>query len=239
MRNIVSIPFQGKELLIIASDNSGAIGMKEQDDVQVPYETVGYYSFRVAVMECIAAGGEPITVVVQNFCGNDSWSHLVDGIQKGLTELNLDVVTITGSSESNFQLVQSAVGISVLGKKPVDKKTELPYSERLQFAVIGLPLVGNEVIEQHDKVAPLALFHKIGKLNGVMVWPVGSKGILYELNQMFTNQTFASNIVRTTVDVIKSSGPATCFIVAYDSKRKKELMQMTSEYYHPIEIHKE
>ncbi|MFL6559685.1 MAG: ATP-binding protein, partial [Bacillus sp. (in: firmicutes)] len=64
MRDIVRIPFNGEDSLIIACDNSGAIGMKEHDLVRVPYETVAYYAFRVAVMECIAAGGVPISVLL-------------------------------------------------------------------------------------------------------------------------------------------------------------------------------
>lgn len=239
MRDVISIPFQDKESLIIASDNSGAIGMKEHDHVQVSYETVGYFSFRVAAMECIAAGGEPVSVILQNFCGNESWSALVNGIQKGLTELNRKDVMITGSTESNFHLRQSAVGLSVLGRKPVDKKTELVYSEQLQLAVIGLPLVGNEVIEQHEKVVPLSLFQKICNLKEVMVWPVGSKGILFELNQMFPNQRITPDRLRTMIDVLKSSGPATCFIVVYHPVQEEEIRQLTSEYFHSIKIKKE
>lgn len=236
MRNVITVPFQGNELLIIASDNSGAIGMKAQDHVQVPYETVGYYSFRVAVMECIAAGGEPVSVIIQNFCGNDSWSGLVSGVQKGLAELDMNEVSITGSTESNFHLMQSAVGLSVLGRKLVDKKTELPFSDQLHFAVIGMPMVGNEVIEQHDMVSPLAIFHEVSKLEEVMIWPVGSKGILYELNQMFSNKTFTQNMVKTNVDVLKSSGPATCFIAVYHPEQESKIKQLTSGYFHSIKI---
>lgn len=58
MRNAVVIPLNDEESLVITSDNSGGIGTKEQDLVKVPYEVTGYYLFRVAVMECIAAGGK-------------------------------------------------------------------------------------------------------------------------------------------------------------------------------------
>ena len=68
-------------------------------------------------MECIAAGGKPFSVVLHNFCGNDSWGELVKGIEKGLKELNLQDVSITGSTESNFHLQQSAIGLVVLGEK--------------------------------------------------------------------------------------------------------------------------
>ena len=57
------------ETLVLASDNSGGIGLKDMDMVKTPYDIVAYYGFRVAVMECMAAGGAPISVVCIIFAG--------------------------------------------------------------------------------------------------------------------------------------------------------------------------
>jgi hypothetical protein len=236
MRNVVTIPFGGKETLIIASDNSGAIGMKKQDIVSVPYEVTAYYSFRVAVMECIAAGAEPISVVLSNFCGDEEWEKLTCGIQKGLDELHLDKVSITGSTESNFLLQQSAVGIIVLGRKLPGKIEEINMTEKSKTAIIGKPLVGNEVIEQAGQIVPLPLVQKFCKMEGVTVWPVGSKGILSELNRVVKNQKLVKDQVITDVDVIKSSGPATCCIVLYQENDEAELIEMAGGYFHPVKI---
>jgi len=238
MRDIITIPFSGKESLIIASDNSGGIGSKERDSVHAPYETVAYYSFRVAAMECIAAGGQPISVVLHNFCGNGPWEELLRGINKGLLELGLKEVSITGSTESNFSLLQSAVGLIVLGRKPIGKTTELVFSDQLKFAIIGLPLVGTEVIDHHSDIAPLSIFHKISNINDVMIWPIGSKGILAEMNQMFPNKEFKQEMVITNVDVLKSSGPSTCFIVAYYADQEETLRHLAGSYFHPVKINK-
>lgn len=59
MRDAIIIRLNQDESPVITSDNSGAIGMKEQDVVNVPYDIVGYYSFRVAVMRCMATGARP------------------------------------------------------------------------------------------------------------------------------------------------------------------------------------
>jgi hypothetical protein len=236
MRDTITLPFDGHHSLIIASDNSGAVGMKEHDVVQVPYETVGYYSFRVAVMECIAAGGQPISVMLHNFCGNEPWSELVKGIQKGLVELNLPDVPITGSTESNFSLLQSAVGLIVLGKKSVDRMPDIASSDQLKFAVIGWPLVGNEVVEHQERVVPLSIFDEVSRLRDVMVWPVGSKGILYELNQMFQDKSFTEGSFHTDVDILKSSGPATCFIVSYFDDREDEIKGLAGGFFHSVGI---
>jgi hypothetical protein len=234
MRDIITIPITSTESLIIASDNSGGIGMKTEDHVQVSYETVAYYSFRVAAMECMAAGGVPFSVVLHNFCGDIIWSKLVKGIQKGLAELNLEDVPITGSTESNFYLQQSAVGLIVLGKRSLSKKSENVFSNHLKFAIIGSPLVGNEVLDHANQVVPLSVFREVNKIEEIIVWPVGSKGILYELNQMFTNKEFTKEMLHTKLDVLKSSGPATCFIIAFQQDQEEKLKKIAAGFYHFI-----
>jgi hypothetical protein len=236
MRDIITIPLNNEESLIIASDNSGGIGTKEHDLVRVSYETVAYYSFRVAAMECIAAGGELVSVVLHNFCGDASWSKLINGIQKGLDELNLKDIPITGSTESNFNLEQSAVGLVVIGKKSLDKKTEKIFSNNLKLAVIGMPLVGNEVIDLAHEVVPLSTFQKVSKLEDILIWPVGSKGILTELNQMFHTKEFSKEMLCTELDIVKSSGPATCFIIAFEQCQEEYIKRLTAKYFHSIDV---
>ncbi|MDQ0199635.1 ATP-binding protein [Neobacillus ginsengisoli] len=236
MRDVLTIPFDKDNSLIIASDNSGAIGLKDHDLVAVPYDTVAYYSFRVAVMECIAAGGQPMSVILQNFCGNGPWEELVRGIQTGLDELGLKDVSITGSTESNFSLLQSAVGVIVLGKKPLNKITEIKFSEQLKYAVIGLPLVGMGVIENKNNIVPLSIFQEITKIKDIMIWPVGSKGILFEMNQMFQNVRFSPEFVTTNVDLLKSSGPATCIIVAYPPDQDGVVKKFAGRFFHSVQI---
>jgi hypothetical protein len=237
MRDILTIPFGYEDSLIISSDNSGAIGMKQGDLVHVSYETLAYYSLRVAAMECIAAGGEPISVVLQNFCGDEHWEELVRGIRKGLHELELAQIPITGSTESNFQLNQSAIGLFIVGKQHIRGTNEVyEYNENWKLAVIGVPLVGNEVIEQEQHVVPLSIFQKLCRLKHGIIWPVGSKGILYELNQMFDQVRFTKEQVITELDIVKSSGPATCFIMAYAGDMEEKMKEIAGEYFHAMKI---
>lgn len=226
MRNVTILPFSSEESLVIACDNSGGIGSKEHDFVQASYETVGYYGFRVAVMECMAAGATPMSVVIHNFSGDESWNGLVDGVQKGLDELGLVDIPVTGSTESNFILIQSAVGIVVLGKRPMRHTVTL--SETSKIGLVGSPLVGEEVMTKNDQVAPLSIFRKISDLRNVIVWPVGSKGILHELLQMgHVNRSE----IKTDVDMVKSAGPATCFLVAYHVQDEEEIIKVAGDYF--------
>ncbi len=233
MRDVLSFPFNSEETIVVASDNSGAIGEKEQDAVQVPYEIVSYYSFRVAVMECMSAGAQPFAAAIQNFCGDDAWDQLIGGIKKGADELGLTELQITGSTESNFNLLQSAVGLSVLGKR----KGELPAdtlicTEDTRIAVIGSPLVGQELIEREEEAAPLNLFKTINSIEDIMTLPVGSKGVLTELNGLFSNRRFEIKDLESEVDLVKSAGPSTCFIAVCPEAKLSEIMKLAGCYYH-------
>ncbi|GIN63498.1 hypothetical protein J27TS8_34910 [Robertmurraya siralis] len=222
MRNALVIPIGEQDSLVITTDNSGGIGMKGHDLVKVAYDIVGYFSFRVAVMECLAAGAKPFAVAIHNFCGEDEWEELVVGVEKGLSELGIRDIQITGSTESNFPLMQSAVGLNVIGM--ATEINRLPESS--EVALIGLPLVGNEVMEFADQVAPLSLFYQLSLREDVTVWPIGSKGIAYELEKL--------NFVKTSdgIDFFKSGGPATSFLLMYPKEKESELVSIAGQYFH-------
>lgn len=233
MRDGSVIPFSD-HFLVITSDNSGGIGSKEQDVVHVSYDTVSYYAFRVAVMECLSMGALPISVIITNFCGDREWTDLVRGVERGLRELGLQNIDITGSSETNIPLVQSAVGVVVIGKMRTKPLPALQLSDELRFAVIGKPLVGEDVIDYKKDIAPLPLFQWICEQAQVVgVMPVGSKGILYEVNQ-FVSSNFQENGVQVELDVHKSAGPSTCFIVAYEKNIHETLRSRAGTHFYPM-----
>lgn len=221
MSDSLILPFSESDSLIVSSDNSGGIGQKEKDLVHVPYEVVGYYSFRVAVMECLGVGGRPVSVVLNNFCGDEAWEELTMGVRKGLNELGMEDLPITGSTESNMPLLQSALGLMVIGKR-VNERVKNQQSLR-KTALIGRPLVGEEVMEQQEWVAPLSLYKSLCEMEGVQALPVGSKGIAYEWKHLDPNGKGVSVHIRNKVDIEKSSGPSTCFLIAYPEQLEEEI----------------
>lgn len=231
MRDVQILPFNEKESIVIAADNSGGIGLKEQDVVKVDYATVAQFSFRVACMECMAAGAIPFSVVLQNFCGENAWSKLVAGIRKGMEEVHLlEELAITGSTESNFTLNQSVVGLTVLGKKNNDNESLCIKNNRV--GVIGSPLVGNEVMEEQEKIAPLSLFYALAMKKKYNLLPVGSKGILAELSVLLGKTE--QRKIHCVLDMHKSAGPSTCFLIEYDAEEEQILRNITGCYFHPI-----
>lgn len=233
-RDVAVIPFDARLELVVACDNSGGIGTKPHDIVAVSYSTVSYYSFRVAYMECVSAGAVPFSVVLYNFCGNDALGSLMEGIEKGIGELGLEDLAITGSTETNFSLNQSAVGMTVIGRREKKKEVPLRFTERTKVAVIGKPLVGKEVIEYGGDVAPLRLFQWFSRQEKVLaILPVGSKGILYELRRLF-----AVGILQFSceLDLKKSAGPSTCFIVVYDETAEDIIRKQSGRLYQPVQV---
>lgn len=231
-RDVAVIPINSKDEIVIACDNSGAIGSKPMDEVSAPYEMVSYFSFRVAWMECTSAGATPFSVIIQNFCGDEAWASLVLGIKRGIKEIGISQLPITGSTETNFTLIQSAVSMTILGKRT--KRVEKPFffTEQLKVAVIGSPLVGSGVIDQEDKIAPLKLFQWFCEQDEVMhVMPVGSKGVLVELEQIFAGQSLQ---FESDIDLQKSSGPSTCFIAIYPRDENERIEWKAAEWYHQV-----
>lgn len=229
--DVEEILFNQDETIIVATDNSGAIGMKTLDTVHIDYKTVSYYAFRVAYMECIAAGGEPFSIIMHNFNDEMVWDELISGINLGLKEVGLKSIPITGSTETNFKLDQSALGLVILGKKTVQKKAFF-NPESVEMAIIGKPLVGQAVKGDEKSVAPLLLYKNISKMPEVsLIRPISSKGIKHEVDRQI-NQKIT---YPTELDIHQSSGPATCFLVVYDSKIHDTIKKLADEHLQMVE----
>ncbi|TQS74758.1 ATP-binding protein [Ornithinibacillus gellani] len=225
--DIQSITMEQGVELIIAADNSGAIGMKSEDEIHISYERVAYYAFRVAYMECVAAGGQPFAVVIQNFNGDAAWDSLIAGIEYGRKELEMESLQITGSSETNFNLKQSATGISVLGKREKTKEAERSLNN-YRAAVIGKPLVGQAVVEQNVDVAPLPLFRWFSQQPEVIALkPVGSKGIADAWKKIMPEYT---NPFANQASLHDSAGPATCIIVIYKASFHHSIVKQAGKW---------
>ncbi|WP_010530011.1 hypothetical protein [Lentibacillus jeotgali] len=229
MNNVVVLPLTAGQELVIASDNNGAIGEKTRDAVRTSNSVVGYFACRVAVMECLAAGGEVRAVVMQNFTDNEAWQDYKQGVEQVMEKLKLDQIPITGSTESNFPGLQSGLGLTVVGTRTLAKTSGFLGDEG--FAVIGTPLVGNEVLEQPDKVAPLWLFQRLCRMDSVnALLPVGSKGVA----AAWRTWTGRSNKLDCTVDLEKSAGPATCFLIAYDNGDEAKIKEVVGSFFYRL-----
>ncbi|MFD1360074.1 hypothetical protein [Lentibacillus salinarum] len=229
MNNVVILPLTAEQELVIASDNSGSIGEKPHDAVSTSNTVVGRFACRVAVMECLAARGDVQAVTMQNFTSDEAWQDYKHGVEQILDELGLGELPITGSTESNFASLQSGLGLTVIGTKSIAKTSD--FLGEGEFAVIGKPLVGNEVLEQPDEVAPLWLFQRLCRLESVKaLHPVGSKGVAAAW-RAWTNRV---NKLDCTLDLEKSAGPATCFLIAFDRRHEEKIRDIAGSFFHRL-----
>jgi len=234
LRDVISISISDEEELILATDCSGGIGNKEGDVVLADPETVGYYCFRVAVMECLAAGARLNAIQILNFTSDAVWDQYCSGVKKGLNEMNLDGIPITGSTESNIGLNQSAIGVTCIGMR--NKKRSITSCTDLAYALIGTPLVGIEVMKQHASIAPLALFMNCVQHPSIIdIMPVGSKGVFHELS-LLLGKPLRREDVTTSQDLDKSSGPSTSFIISYNKVEEQEVIELTNGYFHSLHL---
>lgn len=204
--------------LIVTTDNSGGIGEKAQDVVSVPDALTAHYSARVALLEQWAAHGTPFAVLIHNFSGAESWERYVKGVTSLLEEAQLEHLPISGSTETNITLLQSAVSVTMIGTQ--HKYTELVDG---QWFTYGAPLVGQEVIAQAHEVASIRQLKKALEKGLIeRLWPVGSKGILYEMRQLFGERELE---VTSPLDLHTTAGPSTVVLV-YISKDRIEEAQV-------------
>ena len=137
------------------------------------------------------------------------------GVTDLFHEAGLEVPPISGSSETNMELVQSAMAVTMIGKK-----AEAPTKEEVAWFTYGTPLVGNEVRERADEIASVALIYEAMK-NGIVqrIWPVGSRGILEEVRLLTGNKEVR---VETVLDTMKSAGPSTVVLLAIPEVKIEE-----------------
>lgn len=193
---------------VATTDNSGGIGMKPEDVVQVGDERVGYFSARVTLLEQWAAEADPVAVILHNFSGSASWEGYCEGIRQAFSECNLGLPPISGSTESNMDMLQSAMAVTMIGRKST-APTENDFAGF--WYLYGHPLVGEAVIRESEKMADL------GKVRAALeagmisaIWPVGSGGVKAEWERL-TGQPYSG--LPANVDPDASAGPATAVFV--------------------------
>ncbi|WP_019412510.1 hypothetical protein [Paenisporosarcina sp. TG20] len=201
MRNALKLP----NGFVVTSDNSAGIGEKQADIVYAMNDVVSYFASRVALLEQWAAFAEVDSVILQNFTSEAAWDSYMIGIKRLLEEVDLGQVPISGSSESNMELMQSAMSVTMIGR------TREIVDCDVTWFINGQPYVGNEVLENIDVIADMNKI-KEAIANGWVrkVWPVGSKGIQAEAKTLLKDESL---VVVSELDVVKSAGPSTVVLL--------------------------
>lgn len=229
-RDLTLIPLYQDELLVIACDSLGGIGPKQHDMVKVPAETVGQYTVRGPLMEVLAAGARPVTVI--NTLGVEmmpTGAAIIQGIRKELllSRLPADIL-VTGSTEENVKTCQTALGVTVLGRS---SKSELRLGKSLAgdiVACVGKPLVGEEVL-LGTPVDTRILYELLALPWLHELLPVGSRGIGYEARALAAGAGLTLTLrLDLQLDLEKSAGPSTCLLVTLPEEYLSALLAVSN-----------
>jgi hydrogenase maturation factor HypE len=228
-------PLSSMEYLAIACDSCGGIGQKEQDILKIDPYYVGYFTTVVALAEMLAIGGNPISIVdTLSVAMEGDGKRIIDGVSQAISEGGLSSEQlITGSTEENIPVTQTAIGVTVIGR--VDKVVieQQKSSSGDVLVVVGLPKMGQQLIDEEliGKKGEIIQLSDIKKLKALPfvheVVPVGSKGIAYEAN-VVANRSGLEIVFKENpkVDLEASAGPATCAVLTIDSDTKIEDLNM-------------
>ena len=213
---------------IVTTDNSGGIGEKSADLVAVSDTITARFATRVALVEQWAADAEPEAILLHNFSGDASWNRYCAGIQDVFDEIGLPTPPISGSSETNMMLQQSAVAITMMGRQ---QKKKQPSTGR--WFTYGTPLVGEAVITRATEIASLSILNE-ARRRGIVarVWPVGSKGILAEY-RIATEDPVRS--ASSPLDLETTAGPATVVLLQIEDAHMEEANTLFGNLIHALD----
>lgn len=221
-RDVNFIKLNENQYIVMACDSCGAIGLKANDVVKVPYYITGRYTARVCLMEILSIGAKPLGITV-NICNepNPTGEEILRGINDELLEVGLEL-PITTSTEKNLETSMTALGISVIGIVNRDDILLDKISIGDYIYAIGVPSLGDEVLENEGLIADTKMLIEVLNHKYIKeIIPVGSSGIKGELGRLCESLDIKIQFMeKVPIDIYKSAGPCTSIIVISKNKLK-------------------
>lgn len=234
-RDVTILHMGNGQRLVISCDSVGGVGEKPEDRVKAPPEIVGYYGARVAMMEMLSLKAKPLVLINTLSVEMEGYGErILEGIRKAVSELPDDLaMPITGSSEENFPMVQTALGVTVIGELgkgiPLPSKSGHPLLEDHVLCLAGLPKAGEEVLSDRGDILSMEDLYRLMQHPHVRdLLPVGSGGISHEVSVLEEIYGEISLSVPTGVDPDQSGGPSTSVLAIVKEKAVEDLKEIIS-----------
>jgi hypothetical protein len=231
-RDVLLFEFENGEVMVVGCDSAGGIGPKPLDKVKVDGYTLGKFTARVVLMEVLSTAAKPICLVdALSVELNPTGTEILKGLRDEAEKAGLDPkLAITGSTEKNFAVEQTGIGVTVVGMtKKEFLKIGVSHPNDVVVAV-GTPCVGNEVVpaEKEGKTADTQDVVKLLSIDFVHeVIPVGSEGIAHEIETLAKCSKLKFKIAdQSKVNTKKSAGPATVLLVTLPKSKLGELKRV-------------
>lgn len=218
--------------LVIACDSNASNGEKINDFKKNKYEESTVSVIKVPIMEVLASGAVPL-VIIDNLCmemeptGKRIIAIIKAELARSLPDLS---IAITGSTEDNFPTTQSGFGITVIGILNPERN-RLGTSEKGDSVYcVGYPQSGiyKPYYENTYSVCGIDTVYALSKMSEIHeILPVGSKGVLYEANQLafFSGNQFILER-KPEIDENTSAGSSTAVLITAKNIDELELSQV-------------
>jgi hypothetical protein len=219
-RDVQIILLDPKRVMVVSCDSAGGVGSKPLDRVRASPFMVGKFTARVALMEILSTGAEPVCIasalaVEPKPTGN----QILLGIRAEMRHALLSPITpIVNSAEKNFEVQSTGVGVMAVGIAIRNRLRVGRCEADDEILAIGLPHVGGEVLraEQRGVITNSRDVRRLLRTNLLHeLVPAGSRGILYEAQALAADsQLFLKRERGIKLDLSKSAGPATAIVSA-------------------------
>lgn len=221
IRDLTIIDFDENKYLGIACDSCGGIGLKEHDVVKASPQVTAYHTGKVVLAELMSMGFSPM-ILADGLAVemDDTGKQLIEGFNEVISKLKSTKVHLTGSTEENIKTVQTSMGVTGIG---VCNKDKLKYKKTKAGNIcmlIGLPLVGNDVLNNPNKILDVDDFEKLYLCEFINeMLPVGSRGIQAELTDLCNyNNLNIKQDDNIRVDLNHSGGPSCSCLITLEEK---------------------
>lgn len=234
IRDLVLVDIDENKSMVIACDSCGSIGDKPHDALKVPPFITGKYTVRVGLLEVLSSGAEVVTVI-DNVCAEmkPTGEEIIKGIKSELELANINSVALNGSTEENFPCVSTGLGITIIGISEKSKLRVNNIKDDILIYSIGIPKVGEEISYEYDEdIFQYDVLYYLRELKEVKeIVPVGSKGILYEAEELAKNNCMEFILEENlSIDINRSCGPATVAIIAVDKNIEEKIKAIKNSH---------
>ena len=240
VRDLTLIKLTEDKNLVVACDSCGGIGSKPCDAFKVPPSIAAKFTARVALMEVLCTGAEVVTIT-DAVCNEmePTGKEIIKGIKEELKEAKIKEVTLNGSTEENFSTRSTGLGVTVVGIVDNKNMKVNNITKDCLLISIGVPKIGKEIdiLGYDEEIANYNhIFTLLNNKETYEIVPVGSKGILFEAEELAKSNKcrFYPNKDKINVDIRRSAGPATVIIAAiskkvYENLNNKENINLLGE----------
>jgi selenophosphate synthetase-related protein len=230
----------GREIIAVSCDSCGAIGPKPLDRVRVSGYTVGRFTARVALMEALSVGAEPVCLAnTLSVEPRPTGVQIIKGIRDEVRHAKLDSrIVMMYSTEKNIPVRQTGLGVTVLAIAGAKSLRVGQCKSGDAVVTVGVPHVGNELLpaERNRMIADTRDVRTLLDSDLVNeVIPVGSQGVLHEARTIAEDSRL--NFIPRShpdIDVRKSAGPATAILCTCPDSRVRELSAFVEKPTHVV-----